>query len=131
MCSVVPLESATVPAPVQFPSKPANGPAACAWLVETDIMSAAPTPAAVRACPKKPKPKRFIVSFPIKIDVSRKDTSRRIEDLVSPQYVRFKCQMPLAPSRDGRRHLHSAESRHPANARPAASSYAPARFATT
>jgi len=37
----------------------------------------------------------------------------------------------LRPSRDGRRHLHSAESKHPANAWPAASSYASARFATT
>src|SRR5882757_1819755 len=84
MCSVVPLERVTLPAPVQFPSKPAKGPAACAWLAVTDIMSAAPTPAAVSACPKKPKPKRFIVSFPIKIDVLTKDTSRRIEDLVFP-----------------------------------------------
>src|SRR3979411_1272675 len=52
-------------------------------------MSAAPTPAALIACPKNLKP-GFISSFPIQIDVLNQDTSRRIEDLVSPQCVRFK-----------------------------------------
>jgi hypothetical protein len=35
-------------------------------------MSTAPTPAAVKACPRRPKPNSFIVTFPIKIDVLSK-----------------------------------------------------------
>jgi hypothetical protein len=34
--------------------------------------------------------KQFHFGFPIQIDVLMQDTSRRIEDLVSPQCVRFK-----------------------------------------
>jgi hypothetical protein len=34
--------------------------------------------------------KQFHCSFPIKIDALCKDASRRIEDLVFPQYLRFK-----------------------------------------
>ena len=66
MFSVVPSDSATVPAPVQFPSKPAKGPPAWAWLALTDNMSAAPTPAAMSAWPNKLEPNSFIVNFPIK-----------------------------------------------------------------
>src|ERR1019366_7385104 len=88
MRSVVPSESATVPLPDQAPLKPANGPD-WAWPADTDnIMSAAPTPAALIACPNKREPNIFISSFPIQVDVLLKDPSRRIEDLVSPQCVK-------------------------------------------
>jgi hypothetical protein len=92
MFSVVPLESATVPEPAQFPSKPANGPPAWAWLAVTDNTRAAPTPAVARARPSKLEPNNFIVSFSPQIDVLSQDTSRRIEDLVSAQLLRFKRQ---------------------------------------
>src|ERR1017187_6633763 len=95
MRSVVPSESATVPLPDQAPLKPANGPD-WAWPADTDNnMNAAPTPAALIACPNKLEPNIFISSFPIQIDVLVKDTSRRIEDLVSPQCV--KVQMTNLP----------------------------------
>src|SRR5450759_691822 len=96
MRSVVPSESATVPLPDHDPSKPVNGPD-WAWLTDTDNMSAAPTPAALIACPNKLEPNSFISRFPIQIDVLIQDTSRRIEDLVSPQCVRFKMTDPSPP----------------------------------
>src|SRR3977135_2009865 len=65
MCSVVPLDSATVPEPDHDPSKPANGPLDWAWPAETDNNSAAPTPAAATAWPNRPEPNSFMVSFPI------------------------------------------------------------------
>jgi hypothetical protein len=42
-----------------------------------------------RMC-KQAGAKQFHIEFPIQIDVLKRDTSRRIEDLVSPQCVRFK-----------------------------------------
>ena len=66
MRSDVPSESATVPLPDHDPLKPANGPD-WAWLTDTDNMSAAPTPAAVIACPNKPEPNNFISNFPIQM----------------------------------------------------------------
>jgi hypothetical protein len=65
-----------------------NGPD-WALLAVTDSMSTAPTPAALIACPNKLEPNSFIRVFP-QIDVLTRDTFRRIEDLVSPQCVRFK-----------------------------------------
>src|ERR1017187_6354442 len=94
MRSVVPSESATVPLPDHAPVKPVNGPD-WAWLTDADNISAAPTPAALIACPNKLEPNSFISRFPIQIDVLLKDTSRRIEDLVSPQCV--KVQMTNLP----------------------------------
>jgi hypothetical protein len=41
------------------------------------------------ACQKNPS---FMSNFPIQMTFSSRDTSRRIEDLVSPQCVRFKRQ---------------------------------------
>src|SRR5882762_8401316 len=66
MRSDVPSESATVPLPDHDPLKPANGPD-WAWLTDTDNMSAAPTPAAVIACPNKPEPNNFISNCPIQM----------------------------------------------------------------
>src|SRR5216684_2012883 len=91
MRSVVPSESATVPLPDHAPSNPANGPD-WAWPADTDNRNAAPTPAALIACAKNLTP-RFISSFPILINVLIQETSRRVEDLVSPQCVRFKWQI--------------------------------------
>src|SRR5919201_1579134 len=67
MCSVVPLDSVTVPVPDHEPSKPAKGP--LAWLLPTDTESnsAAPTPAAVKARPNRLEANKFMVSFPILI----------------------------------------------------------------
>src|ERR1019366_1808646 len=96
MRSVVPSESATGPFPDHDPVKPVNGPD-WAWLTDADNISAAPTPAALIACPNKLEPNSFISSFPIPIDVLIQDTSRRIEDLVSPQCVRFKITDPPLP----------------------------------
>src|ERR1700688_5338117 len=90
MRSVVPSESATVPLPDHAPSKPANGPD-WAWPADTDNRSAAPTPAALIACARNLTPS-FISNFPIQINVLIQETSRRIEDLVSPQCARFKWQ---------------------------------------
>src|SRR6266480_304371 len=83
MRSVVPSDSETVPLPDHAPSKPADGPDG-AWPIDTENKSAAPTPAAVIACPYRLEPNRFISRFPFKFDV----TSRRIEGLVSPRCVR-------------------------------------------
>src|SRR3954452_23967800 len=90
MRSVVPSDSATVPLPDHVPSKPANGPD-WAWPAETESISAAPTPAALIACPKRLEPNRFILRFPVKNDVLDQDTSRRTKVLVSPNYIRFKA----------------------------------------
>ena len=60
------------------------------WLADTDSISAAPTLAALIACPKRLEPNRFILRFPVKNDVLNQDTSRRIKVLVSPNYIRFK-----------------------------------------
>src|SRR3981081_1664859 len=89
MRSVVPSDSATVPLPDHVPSKPANGPD-WAWPAEAESISAAPTPAALIACPKRLEPNRFILRFPVKNDVLDQDTSRRTKVLVSPNYIRFK-----------------------------------------
>src|SRR3981081_2667516 len=94
MRSVVPSDSATVPLPDHVPSKPANGPD-WAWPAEAESISAAPTPAALSAWPKRLEPNRFILRFPVKNDVLNQDTSRRTKVLVSPNYIRFK------PSRSG------------------------------
>jgi hypothetical protein len=64
MRSVVPSESATVPLPDHDPLKPVNGPD-WAWITDTDNMSAAPTPAALIACPNNLEPNSFISNFPI------------------------------------------------------------------
>src|SRR5258706_7888126 len=66
MRSVVPSESATVPLPDHDPLKPVNGPD-WAWLTDTDNMSAAPTPAALIACPNNLEPNNFISNFPIQM----------------------------------------------------------------
>src|SRR5665213_1027810 len=84
MRSVVPSESETVPLPDHAPSKPAKG-ADCAWLAAVDNINAAPTAAALIACPNN-----FMGCFPFKIDVLLQETSRRIDGLVSPQCLRFK-----------------------------------------
>src|SRR5260370_15323825 len=99
MCSVAPSERVTVPLPDHTPAKPANGPD-WATPADTDNMSAVPTLAALIACPRNLE-LSFISSFPIQMTCSSRDTSRRIKDLVSPQYVRFKRQRP--------RCLHGAE----------------------
>src|SRR5712671_635573 len=57
-------------------------------------MSTVPTLAALIACPRNLE-LSFISSFPIQMTCSSRDTSRRIKDLVSPQYVRFKRQRCL------------------------------------
>ena len=62
----VPSESATVPLPDHDPLKPVNGPD-WAWLTDTDNMSAAPTPAALIACPNNLEPNNFISNFPIQM----------------------------------------------------------------
>jgi hypothetical protein len=79
----------TVPLPDHAPSKPANG-RDWAWPADTDNMSAALTAAALITCPNKLEPNRFISAFPFKCDVAMRDTSRRIEGLVSLRYVWFK-----------------------------------------
>src|SRR4051794_21045171 len=56
-------ESATVPLPDHHPLKPANGPD-WEWLTDTDNVSAAPTPAALVACPNNLEPNNFISNFP-------------------------------------------------------------------
>src|SRR5258707_15840295 len=66
MRSVVPSESATVPLPDHDPLKPVNGPD-WAWLTDTDNTSAAPTPAALIACPNNLEPNNFISNFPIQM----------------------------------------------------------------
>src|SRR5450756_637440 len=66
MRSVVPSESATVPLPDHDPLKPVNGPD-WAWFTDTDNMSAAPTPAALIACPNNLEPNSFISNFPIQM----------------------------------------------------------------
>src|SRR3990170_2653670 len=92
MRSTDPSESVTVPLPDQLPSKPTNGPD---WAepADTDSISAAPIPAVLIARPNELEPNRFISSFPIQIDALFQEASRRIEDLVSPQCVRFKWQL--------------------------------------
>src|ERR1700730_5384998 len=92
MRSVVPSESATVPLPDHAPLKPANGPD-WAWPADTNTNHAPPTPAALTACRDKLETHNFITGFPIQIDDAIPDRSRRIEDLVSPQNVRFKSQV--------------------------------------
>src|SRR5712671_956406 len=71
MRSVVPSESATVPLPDHDPLKPVNGPD-WAWLTDTDNMSAAPTPAALIACPNNLEPNNFISNFPIQMTFCRR-----------------------------------------------------------
>jgi hypothetical protein len=41
--------------------------------------------------------KQFHIEVPIQIDALGSETFRRIEDLVSPQWVRFKCRRFLLP----------------------------------
>src|ERR1700738_1944255 len=109
MRSVVPSESETVPLPAHDPSKPANGPD-WAWLACTDNRSAAPTPAALIACPNRPN--SFISDFPIQMDVLMQDTSRHIEALVSPRCLRFNdkpaaaCNCANGPAPPDRRKIH-------------------------
>src|SRR5262249_47548777 len=82
MCSLVPLDSVTVPLPDHEPSKPAKGP--LAWVVppDTDSNSAAPTPAAVKARPNRLEANKFMVSFPFNRRLAT-DASRHIEHLVA------------------------------------------------
>jgi hypothetical protein len=72
MRSVDPSDSETVPLPDHVPSKPANGPD---WALpaDTDIMSAAPTPATLIDRQNKLEPNRFISRFPMKNDVVGQD----------------------------------------------------------
>jgi hypothetical protein len=56
-----------------------------AWPADTDNISAAPTPAALKSLSKHAGTERFHIQFPIQIDVPMQDTPRRIESLVSPQ----------------------------------------------
>ena len=53
------------------PLKPANG-LDWAWPADTENNSAAPTPAALMACPNNLESNGFISSFPIQIDVLAK-----------------------------------------------------------
>src|ERR1700733_8625405 len=98
MRSVVPSESETVPVPDHDPSKPAKGPD-CAWLADIDNISAAPTAAALMACPNKPETESFISNFPVQIDAVLRDMSRRIEGLVSPRWLRFMSKVQMSAAR--------------------------------
>jgi serine protease inhibitor ecotin len=51
-------------------------------LNDIDNISAAPTVAALMACPNKPETSSFISIFPVQIDALIQGASRRIEDLV-------------------------------------------------
>ena len=62
----MPSDSETVPLPDHEPSKPANG-LDWAWPADTDNNSAAPTPAALMACPNELESNSFISSFPFKL----------------------------------------------------------------
>jgi hypothetical protein len=65
--SLDPSDSETFPLPDHAPLKPANG-LDWAWPADTENNSAAPTPAALMACPNKLEADGFILSFPIQID---------------------------------------------------------------
>src|SRR5665213_45073 len=94
MRSVVPSESATVPLPDHVPSKPTNGPD-CAWLADTDHISAVLTAAILIVCPNQVETSRFILLFPFKSSSHAGDVSPH-RDLVSPQCVRFKRRLAVA-----------------------------------
>src|SRR6185312_5586351 len=88
MRSLDPSDRETFPLPDHTPLNPANG-LDWAWPADTENNNAAPTPAALIACPNNLESDGFILIFSNSLTFLQKK-SRHIESLVSPPSVRFK-----------------------------------------